>query len=42
MNDNNVPINDDSMYANVYSYMGLPFSRDVNDVDLDALVMGVP
>ena len=42
MNDNNVPINDDSMYANVYSYMGLPFSRDVNDVDLDAFVMGVP
>ena len=41
-NEKNVPIDDTSMYANVFSFMGLPFSRDVDDDGLDAFVMGVP
>lgn len=28
-------------YANIFTYMGLPLSRDLND-DVDAVVMGVP
>ncbi len=40
--DNKVPLDDDSMYANVYSYMGMPFSRDLNDDDIDTFVMGIP
>lgn len=42
MSDKRVPIDDTSMYANVFGFMGLPLSRDVDDADLDAMVMGVP
>ena len=41
-NDKQVPIDDTSMYANVFSFMGLPLSRDVTDSGVDAFVMGVP
>ncbi|MBE9539839.1 MAG: agmatinase [Proteobacteria bacterium] len=30
------------MFSNVFSYMGLPFSRDLDDASIDAVVMGVP
>lgn len=35
-----VPLADDSAYANVFSFMGLPLSRDI--AQADAVVMGVP
>jgi agmatinase len=35
-----VPLADDSVYANVFSFMGLPLSRDIEHAD--AVVMGVP
>ncbi len=37
-----VPLDDTSMYANTYSYLGLPFSRDMTDESIDAVVMGIP
>ena len=40
--DQQVPIDDPSMYANAYSFMGVPFSRDVASDKFDAVVMGVP
>jgi len=42
MADDNVPLDDFSFYANVFSYMGLPLSRDLTDDSVDAVVMGVP
>jgi agmatinase len=42
MSDKTVPLNDTSMFSNVFSYMGLPFSRDLQDESIDAVVMGVP
>jgi agmatinase len=39
-NETAVPIADDSVYANIYSYVGLPLSRDIGRAD--AVVMGVP
>ena len=42
MSDKNVPIDDTSMFSNVFSYLGLPFSRDLTDASIDAVVMGVP
>ena len=42
MSDTDVPIDDLSFYANVFSYMGLPLSRDLADDTVDAVVMGVP
>lgn len=42
MTDHKVPIDDDSMYANVYSFIGLPLSRDIENAAVDAVVMGVP
>lgn len=41
-NNNNAPIDDTSMYANVYSFAGLPFCRDTGDAAIDAVVMGIP
>ena len=40
--DSSVPVADDSAYANVFSFMGLPLSRDLNQHGLDAVVMGIP
>jgi len=37
-----VPVDDTSMFSNVFSYMGLPLSRDLDDPSIDAMVMGVP
>ena len=42
MSDREGPINDTSMFSNVFSFMGLPFSRNLGDDSLDAVVMGVP
>ena len=35
-------LEDTSMYANVYSFMGLPFSRAFDSKEFDAFVMGIP
>jgi agmatinase len=40
--DSAVPLADDSAYANVFSFMGLPLSRDIDQPALDAVVMGIP
>ena len=37
-NDTRVPLDDTSMYANTFSYLGLPFSRDMADGDIDARI----
>ena len=42
MTDRDFPLNDSSFYANVFSYMGLPLSRDLDDDAMDAVVMGIP
>jgi len=42
MNDREVPLDDRGMFSNVYSYVGLPFSRDMDDASIDAVVMGIP
>ena len=42
INDTQVPFDDDSFFANTFSFMGLPFSRDIDNSDIDAVVMGVP
>ena len=42
MTDKTVPLGDHSFYANVFSYMGLPLSRDLGDSRVDAVIMGVP
>ena len=40
--DNTVPIDDISIYANVFGFMGLPLSREVSNPELNAFVMGIP
>ncbi len=42
MSHSDVPLNDTSLYANAFSFMGLPLSRDLGDDDIDAVVMGIP
>jgi agmatinase len=42
MSNDEFPLEDPSLYANVFSYMGLPLSRNLADEDVDAVVMGVP
>ncbi|MEH6519545.1 MAG: agmatinase [Halioglobus sp.] len=42
MSNKNVPMDDSSMFSNVFSYLGLPLSRDLEDDSIDALVMGIP
>jgi agmatinase len=42
MTDKTVPLDDYSFYANVFSFMGLPLSRDLGDSSVDAVIMGVP
>ena len=42
MSEPNVPVGDTSMYANIFSYLGLPLSRDLADESIDAVVMGIP
>ena len=33
---------DQDTYANIFSYISLPLSRDIGHPDLDVVVMGVP
>jgi agmatinase len=42
MANENFPFDDPSLYANRFSFMGLPLSRDLSDDKVDAVVMGVP
>jgi agmatinase len=42
MPDEKFPIDDTSMFSNVFSFLGLPMSRELSDDSLDAVVMGVP
>jgi agmatinase len=42
MADKNVPVDDLSIYANVFSFMGLPLGRDLSNDRIDAVVMGIP
>jgi len=42
MSDQTFPIDDTSMFSNVFSYLGLPLSRDLEDSSVDAVIMGVP
>lgn len=42
MSDKNVPLDQPSFYSNVFSYLGLPLSRDLDDESIGAVVMGVP
>lgn len=42
MKNENFPFDDTSMFSNVFSFMGLPLSRDLDDRQIDAVVMGVP
>ncbi len=42
MSDKTAPLDDTSMFSNVFSYMGFPFSRDLQDADINAVVMGLP
>lgn len=42
MTDDKFPLDDHSFYANVFSYIGLPMSRDLADDSVDAVVMGIP
>jgi len=39
-NNRSVPLADDSAYANVFSFMGVPLHRDI--AQADAVIMGVP
>lgn len=40
--DSRVPMADDSSYANIFSFMGLPLNRDISQAGLHAVVMGIP
>ena len=42
MKTTDVPLNDPSMYANVFSFMGQPLSRDLETAGLNTVLMGIP
>jgi agmatinase len=42
MSDQDFPSGDTSMYANIFSFMGLPMSRNLADPSVDAVIMGIP
>jgi agmatinase len=42
MSDGQFPFADDSIFFNVFSYLGLPLSRDFSSDEVDAVVMGIP
>lgn len=42
MTDSNFPLDDYSMYANTFSFVGLPLSRNLDDTSVDAVIMGIP
>ena len=42
MQDSDVPLDDPSMYANVFSFMGQSLSRDLDAPGLNTVLMGIP
>ena len=42
MTDKTVPVDSLSLYSNIFSFMGLPLSRDLDDDSVKAVIMGVP
>jgi agmatinase len=40
--DEKFPLDDRSMYANLFSFAGFPMSRDLSDAAVGAVVMGIP
>jgi agmatinase len=42
MSEERFPLDDASMYANLFSFLGLPMSRDLSEADVGAVVMGIP
>jgi agmatinase len=42
MTDKAFPTDEASLYFNVFSYLGLPLSRDFSADDVDAVVLGIP
>jgi agmatinase len=42
MTDNAFPTDETSIYLNIFSYLGLPLSRDFSADNVDAVVMGIP
>ena len=42
MSKDQFPFADDSLFFNVFSYLGLPLSRDFSSDQVDAVVMGIP
>jgi agmatinase len=42
MSKDQFPFADDSIFFNVFSYLGLPLSRDFSSDQVDAVVMGIP
>ena len=42
MTDEKFPIDDTPMFSNVFSFLGLPLSRELSDDSIDAVVMGIP
>lgn len=41
-NENQVNLNNSSLFANSYSYLGAPFCLNADDQAIDAFIMGVP
>lgn len=42
MTDHPFPFDEESIFFNVFSFLGLPLSRDFSSEDIDAVVMGIP
>ncbi len=42
MTDKTPPFDDTSIFFDVFSYLGLPLTRDFDSADVDAVVMGIP
>ena len=42
MSDSQFPFAETSIYIDVFSYLGLPLSREFGGDDVDAVVMGIP
>ena len=42
MTDKTPPFDDTSIFFDVFSYLGLPLTRDFDSDDVDAVVMGIP
>jgi len=42
MTDKTVPVDSLSLYSNIFSFMGLPLNRNLDDDSVNAVIMGVP